>query len=77
MAEAYLAQQRDPAAASLSFDERLGILPIDRWHEHLGDPTLADAILDRIVHRAHRLALTGPSRRKTTGNGPSSSKEEA
>jgi IstB-like ATP binding protein len=44
-------------------------LPIDRWHEHLGDPTLADAILDRVVHRAHRLALTGPSRRKTNGNG--------
>lgn len=52
-------------------------LPIDRWHEHLGDPTLADAILDRIVHRAHRLALTGPSRRKATGNGLSSTKEEA
>ena len=39
-------------------------LPTDRWHEHLGDPTLADAILDRVVHRAHRLTLTGPSRRK-------------
>lgn len=51
-------------------------LPIDRWHEHLGDPTLADAILDRVVHRAHRLALTGPSRRKATGTG-SSGKEEA
>jgi IstB-like ATP binding protein len=51
-------------------------LPIDRWHEHLGDPTLADAILDR-VHRAHRLALTGPSRRKANGNGSSASKEEA
>jgi DNA replication protein DnaC len=51
-------------------------LPIDRWHEHLGDPTLADAILDRVVHRAHRLALTGPSRRKTNGNGSSASKEE-
>ena len=46
-------------------------LPIDRWHEHLGDPTLADAILDRVVHRAHRLALTGPSRRKANGNGSS------
>jgi DNA replication protein DnaC len=44
-------------------------LPSDRWHEHLGDPTVADAILDRVVHRAHRLTLGGPSRRKTTGNG--------
>jgi DNA replication protein DnaC len=40
-------------------------LPRDRWHEYLGDPTVADAILDRLVHRAHALALTGPSRRKT------------
>jgi DNA replication protein DnaC len=46
-------------------------LPSDRWHEYLGDPTLADAILDRVVHRAHRLTLTGPSRRKPTGNGSS------
>jgi DNA replication protein DnaC len=51
-------------------------LPIDRWHEHVGDPTLADAILDRVVHRAHRLALTGPSRRKANGNGSSASKDE-
>jgi DNA replication protein DnaC len=53
-------------------------LPIDRWHEHLGDPTLADAILDRVVHRGHRrLALTGPSRRKANGNGSSASKDVA
>ena len=39
-------------------------LPIERWHEYLNDPTLADAILDRIVHRSHKLKLTGPSRRK-------------
>jgi DNA replication protein DnaC len=52
-------------------------LPLDRWHEQLGDPTLADAILDRVVHRAHRLTLTGPSRRKGTGNGPSTPKDEA
>lgn len=46
-------------------------LPSDRWHEYLGDPTVADAILDRVVHRAHRLTLSGPSRRKPTGNGSS------
>lgn len=46
-------------------------LPIDRWHEYLGDPTIADAILDRVVHRAHRLTLGGPSRRKSDGNGSS------
>ena len=30
-------------------------LPVDQWHEAIGDPTLADAILDRLVHNAHRL----------------------
>lgn len=52
-------------------------LPIDRWHEQLGDPTLADAILDRVVHRAHRLGLIGPSRRETTGAGSSDAKDVA
>jgi DNA replication protein DnaC len=39
-------------------------LPTKAWHEHLADQTLADAILDRILHNAHRLMLKGPSRRK-------------
>jgi len=39
--------------------------PVDRWHELIGDPTLADAILDRLVHNAYRLNLTGDSMRKT------------
>ena len=39
-------------------------LPIDKWHEVIGDPTFADAILDRIVHNAYRLELDGPSMRK-------------
>ena len=30
-------------------------LPVSRWHEQLGDPTLADGILDRLVHNAHRM----------------------
>jgi DNA replication protein DnaC len=42
-------------------------IPVDRWHDIIGDPTLADAILDRLVHNAHRLKLKGDSlRRKTT-----------
>lgn len=40
-------------------------LPISSWHEYLIDPTLADAICDRLVNNAHRIALKGPSRRKT------------
>ena len=39
-------------------------IPVDRWHDLIGDPTLADAILDRIVHNAHRLTLRGDSLRK-------------
>jgi DNA replication protein DnaC len=39
-------------------------LPPSGWHGYLADPTLADAICDRIVHHAHRLVLKGPSRRK-------------
>jgi len=39
-------------------------LPVDRWHSVIGDPTLADAILDRIIHNAHRLQLKGDSLRK-------------
>ena len=39
-------------------------VPVNRWHEVIGDPTLGDAILDRIVHRAHRIDLKGPSLRR-------------
>jgi DNA replication protein DnaC len=39
-------------------------LPPAKWHDHLGDPTVADAICDRLLHNAHWLALKGPSRRK-------------
>lgn len=41
-------------------------LPVESWHEYLGDPTLADAILDRLVHNAHKLNLKGESMRKKT-----------
>jgi DNA replication protein DnaC len=39
-------------------------LPVTTWHEVIGEPTLGDAILDRIVHNAYRLELDGPSMRK-------------
>ena len=39
-------------------------VPVEKWHAYLADPTLADAILDRLVHNAHRLALTGESMRR-------------
>ena len=40
-------------------------LPVEHWHAYLNDPTLADAILDRVLHSAHKLALAGESLRKT------------
>ena len=39
-------------------------VPVSRWHEVIGDMTLGDAILDRVVHRAHRIELKGASLRK-------------
>jgi DNA replication protein DnaC len=46
-------------------------LPVARWHEQIGDPTVADGILDRLVHNAHRIEMRGDSMRKVR-----SSKEE-
>ena len=40
-------------------------LPVDKWHDIIGELIFADAILDRIVHNAHRINLDGPSLRKT------------
>ncbi len=39
-------------------------VPVDKWHEVIGEPTIADAILDRIVHNAYQIKLTGESMRK-------------
>jgi DNA replication protein DnaC len=42
-------------------------LPPKRWHEHIADPTHADAICDRLIHNAHKLVLKGPSCRRPEG----------
>jgi len=41
-------------------------LPLDLWHDNIGDPTIADAILDRLIHNAHKIVLKGGSMRKKT-----------
>lgn len=41
--------------------------PVEKWHDFFPDPTIADAVLDRIVHNAHRLLLKGESMRKLKG----------
>jgi DNA replication protein DnaC len=45
-------------------------VPIAHWHEQIGDPTLADSILDRLVHNAYRLELSGESMRKKRNRKP-------
>jgi DNA replication protein DnaC len=45
-------------------------LPLAHWHEQIGDPTLADSILDRLVHNAYRIELNGESIRKKRGRKP-------
>ena len=39
-------------------------MDVKHWHEMIANPTVADAILDRLVHNAHRITLTGESMRK-------------
>ena len=50
-------------------------VPVSRWHELVGDPTIGDAILDRIVHRAHRIELKGASLRKRHSVNPATGEE--
>ena len=50
-------------------------LPVARWHEQIGDATIADGILDRLVHNAHRVELRGESMRKTRTKKPEAKSE--
>jgi DNA replication protein DnaC len=56
------------STTSLTYGRRSTILtsqiPVDKWHVFIGDPTFADAIVDRLVHSAHRLDLAGDSLRR-------------
>ena len=45
-------------------------VPVNKWHDVIGEKTVADAILDRIIHEAHRLDLKGESLRKKSENSP-------
>ena len=53
-------EDRDAARSTIITSQ----LPREQWHAYLGDPTIADAVLDRLVHNAFTLTLKGPSRRK-------------
>ena len=53
-------------------------LPVSHWHESLGEPTIADAILDRLLHGAHRIELRGDSlRRPQNRDAPSAAEANA
>jgi len=45
-------------------------MPVAHWHQQIGDPTIADSILDRLLHNSYRLELEGESMRKTLGQKP-------
>lgn len=52
-------------------------IPVEQWHAYLQDPTIADAILDRLIHNSYRLALRGESMRKQKGASAAASKTKA
>jgi DNA replication protein DnaC len=51
-------------------------MPVTHWHEQIGDPTIADSILDRLLHNAYRLELNGESMRKKLGRKPEEPEQE-
>jgi hypothetical protein len=59
-------------SSTIRYDRRSTLitsqLPVDQWHAYLGDRTVADAILDRLVHNSYRLVLKGESMRKRRGS---------
>jgi DNA replication protein DnaC len=63
------------------YDQRSTVVtsqvPTKTWHEMLADPTVADAICDRLVHNAHVLSLKGPSLRKKKGLGEKNAEEKS
>ena len=81
-----IASMSDPERRDLLevLEDRQGIsstiiatqVPIENWIENIGDPTLADAILDRLIHNAHRINLKGDSMRKVRSSLTKSTKSE-
>jgi DNA replication protein DnaC len=51
-------------------------LPVEKWFEAIGDPTIADAVLDRLIHNAHKIDLTGDSMRKNRSSLTKKNKSE-
>lgn len=59
-----------PPPATISWRSSKSQFPVDQWHALIGDPTYADAVLDRLIHNADRLDLAGESLRRTRRSTP-------
>lgn len=66
-----ICEERDQTRSTILTSQ----LPVARWHEQIGDATIADGILDRLVHNAHRIELRGESMRKTRAKKPEAKSE--
>jgi DNA replication protein DnaC len=66
-----IVEDRYERAATLSATQ----LPVNAWHEVIGEPTLADAICDRLIHPAHRIELKGRSTREVRALGQDKGKQ--
>ena len=53
-----------PDGTTIMYQWAFSQLPEEHWHDHVGESTIADAILDRLVHSAHKMSLDGDSMRK-------------
>jgi DNA replication protein DnaC len=76
--DTYPGPSRSPALSLEIIDDRQGAplitsqFPVDQWHELIADATVADAILDRLIHNAYRFELKGESLRKRPDKKPPS-----
>jgi len=66
-----ICEERDQTRSTILTSQ----VPVVRWHEQIGDATVADGILDRLVHNAHRIELRGESMRKTRAKKPEAKSE--
>ncbi|HEX2714169.1 MAG TPA: IS21-like element helper ATPase IstB [Candidatus Acidoferrales bacterium] len=66
-----ICEERDQTRSTILTSQ----VPVARWHEQIGDATIADGILDRLVHNAHRIELRGESMRKTRAKKPEAKSE--
>ena len=60
----YQSRRSQGGAECAETGPKMGLCRVKIWHEYIGEPTIADAVLERLVHNAHRIELKGESMRK-------------